>query len=85
MWDSAKTHLSRRRFSGMVLSKMQERSEIPEMSRKNRFEHWLSQEKARELAEQHWKWVETWLHIVYVDAFVHGYKHGVEDTRGERK
>ena len=55
------------------------------MSKKNRFGHWLSQEKARELAEEHWKWVETWLHIVYVDAFVHGYKHGVEDTRGERK
>jgi len=37
MWDSAKTHLSRRRFSGMVLSKMQERSEIPEMKRLIRF------------------------------------------------
>jgi len=29
-----------------------------------------------ELAEEHWKWLETLLHKIYVDAFIHGYKHG---------
>lgn len=32
----------------------------------------------KEIAETHWKWIETWLHIIYVDAFIHGYKHGQE-------
>jgi len=30
----------------------------------------------RELAEEHWKWLEGLLHKVYVDAMIHGYKHG---------
>ncbi len=30
------------------------------------------------LAEEHWSWLETLLHKVYVDAFNHGYKHGKE-------
>lgn len=38
-----------------------------------------AQRIARELAEEHWMWVERWLHMVYVDAFVHGYKHGKSD------
>ena len=32
-------------------------------------------------AEAHWKWLETWLHLVYVDAMLHGYKHGVESRK----
>ncbi len=35
-----------------------------------------TKEEAKILAEEHWVWVETWLHLMYVDAFVHGYKHG---------
>jgi len=38
----------------------------------------MNYEKAKKLAEEHWKWLESWLHIVYVDAFIHGYKHGCE-------
>ena len=34
------------------------------------------QEKARQLAEAHWAWLESILHKLFVDAFVHGYKHG---------
>jgi len=34
--------------------------------------------KSRELAEAHWKWLESLLHKIYVDAFEHGYKHGKE-------
>ena len=33
----------------------------------------------RELAEEHWTWLETVLHKMYVDAFIHGYKHGKHD------
>ncbi len=36
-------------------------------------------DKAKELAEAHWKFLESWLHLIYVDALVHGYKHGKED------
>jgi len=39
--------------------------------------------KARELAEEHWVWIERWLHMVYVDTFVHGHKHGLEDKETE--
>ena len=39
----------------------------------------MKQEDAKILAEEHWVWIETWLHMVYVDAFIHGLKHGIED------
>jgi len=38
----------------------------------------MTDEEARELAEAHWKWLESLLHKVYVDAMVHGIKHGNE-------
>jgi hypothetical protein len=31
------------------------------------------------LAEDHWEWLEEMLHKVYVDAMVHGYKHGFDE------
>jgi hypothetical protein len=37
----------------------------------------INQDKA--LAEAHWAWLETLLHKVYVDAMIHGIKHGKED------
>ena len=40
-------------------------------------------DKAKELAEAHWKFLESWLHIIYVDALVHGYKHGWDDKEKE--
>ena len=36
----------------------------------------MKEDKARKLAEAHWKWLEALLHKVYVDAMIHGYKHG---------
>ena len=44
----------------------------------------MTEDEARKLAEAHWQWVETWLHLVYVDSFVHGVKHGQEtkETKG---
>lgn len=35
-------------------------------------------EEAKKLAEVHWEFLERWLHMVYVDAMIHGYKHGTE-------
>jgi len=32
--------------------------------------------EATNMAETHWKWLESTLHKIYVDAFVHGIKHG---------
>lgn len=40
----------------------------------------MSEENFRENAEEHWRWLETWLHLIYVDCLIHGHKHGVEDT-----
>lgn len=36
-------------------------------------------EEAKSLAEEHWLWLESLLHKVYVDAMIHGYKHGEQD------
>ena len=35
----------------------------------------------KELAEAHWAWLVTWLKIIYVDSFIHGYKHGKADKK----
>lgn len=37
------------------------------------------------LAEEHWSWLETLLHKIYTDAFVHGYKHGVVSKKSGNK
>ena len=39
----------------------------------------MTTEEAKELAEKHWEWLETLLHKIYVDALIHGIKHGQED------
>jgi hypothetical protein len=52
----------------------------------------MTQSSAKEMAEQHWEWVESVLRQqlevtkkMYIDAFVHGYKHGQDDvTKGEK-
>ena len=35
--------------------------------------------RAEDLASLHYKWLESLFHKLYIDAFVHGYKHGRED------
>ncbi len=40
-----------------------------------------SQQRAEDIAYIHWQWLESILKKVYIDAFKHGYKHGVEDTQ----
>ncbi len=39
----------------------------------------MTEDEARKLAENHWEWLESLLHKVYVDAFLHGIKHGKEE------
>ncbi len=38
----------------------------------------------REMAEAHWKFIESWLHMVYVDSFIHGWKHAREDIEARK-
>jgi hypothetical protein len=38
-------------------------------------------DNSKQTAEDHWKFLESWLHMVYVDSFIHGYKHGVESVK----
>ena len=37
------------------------------------------QAQIERLAEEHWLFLEKWLHMIFVDAFIHGAKH--KDTR----
>lgn len=36
---------------------------------------------AEQLAQEHWKWLSSLLKKMYIDAFVHGYKHGKSDIK----
>ena len=45
-------------------------------------EKWLKRvglEKAKILAEEHWEWLEPIIRRFFVDGFIHGYKHGIEE------
>ena len=35
-------------------------------------------------AENHWKFLEKWLHMIFVDSFIHGYKHAIEDVENKK-
>lgn len=37
----------------------------------------------KQLAYEHWLWLGRMLEKMYKDAFVHGFKHGVESVTGE--
>lgn len=45
----------------------------------------MEYKEARELAEQHWEWLESLLYQqrlmekkLFIDSFIHGFKHGAE-------
>lgn len=42
-----------------------------------------SNQKARKLAEEHWEWLESLLHKIFIDAFIHGYKHSQQEVKDE--
>ncbi len=47
---------------------------------------WTENEKYRKakiLAEEHWSYVGRICEMMYKDAFVHGYGHGVEDAEND--
>jgi len=35
------------------------------------------------MAKEHWGWLQTILERVYVDAFIHGWKHAKEDNNSK--
>lgn len=39
-----------------------------------------TKEEIQQIAEDHWDWFEKWLEMMFKDAFLHGYKHGKQDT-----
>ena len=41
----------------------------------------MKESEVKVIAEEHWLWLETLLHKLYVDAFVHGYKHAEKERR----
>jgi Leu/Phe-tRNA-protein transferase len=47
---------------------------------------WINKENleiAKKLAEEHWTWLESLLRKIYVDAFIHGFHHGLEESEEE--
>ena len=43
-------------------------------------------ERAKLLARQHWDYLQSRIGLFYKDAFIHGYKHAIEDMKnGDRK
>ena len=40
----------------------------------------MDNQEALAKAEEHWKFLEKWMHMVFIDAFIHGWKHGEEKT-----
>ena len=36
---------------------------------------------AKEEAKEHWEWLSSLLKKIYIDAFIHGHKHGTEDVQ----
>lgn len=41
--------------------------------------------KDLKLATEHWNWLESLLRKIYIDTFIHGYKHGMKDEKEEVK
>ena len=35
----------------------------------------------QELVEEHWNWLQDLLKKVYIGAFIHGFKHGMQGKR----
>jgi len=41
----------------------------------------MTDESVKELADAHWEYVCSVAEKMYKDAFIHGYKHGIEECR----
>ena len=40
--------------------------------------------ETEKLAEEHWQFLEKWLHLVFVDGFIHGYKHAKKEVQPKK-
>ena len=45
----------------------------------------MNEMEMKELAEEHYTYVESICHKMYVDAFIHGIKHGQEEKTKKKK
>lgn len=43
----------------------------------------MTEEEARQKAEKHWEFLEKWLHMMFVDAWMHSWKH-TEEAHNEQ-
>ena len=43
-----------------------------------------AKKRAVQLAEEHVKFLLDWTEYVFVESFIHGYKHGQEDREGKQ-
>lgn len=41
----------------------------------------MSEDPAYDKAIEHWIWLERVMRLMYVEAFMHGYKHGKEGDK----
>ena len=41
----------------------------------------MNKEEIKKLAEDHWEYVESICRKMYIDAFIHGVKHGLESEK----
>ena len=46
----------------------------------HRFYHEELDKLVMQKAEEHWVFLEKWLHMIFTDAFIHGYKHAKEEV-----
>jgi len=45
----------------------------------------MKEKTAKELADDHWEYVEKICEMMYKTAMIHGYKHGWEDAKEDTK
>ena len=43
----------------------------------------MDKEEIRKMAEEHWKYTEMICKMFYIEAMIHGFKHGYEECEKE--
>ena len=41
----------------------------------------MKEEEIEQKAQEHWIFLERWMHKIFVAAFTHGWKHGVDSCK----
>jgi hypothetical protein len=47
------------------------------------YEDIIKSDLPHQLADEHWAFLVKWLEMIYKDAFIHGYKHGIEEKEAK--